>query len=183
MITIGLCTHFSETDRLAFDFALALAQKRQAQLNICHWLNSPFILRRDIVPDDLFRPSQTAPVTPALLTHLEHQLRAYYEPLLCDFTNVAFKLCEGNFQVELARCFRRHQLDLALLGDQPGELSGSSQTLAEFAARTAYPLVIVQAETPRFRLNSATRPWLDYLDLPEQSWEFSEHTTAALLRL
>ncbi len=52
------------------------------------------------------------PITPKLLTQLELELRQTYEPKLGDFTDVAFKLCEGMYQVELTRCFRQNLLDL-----------------------------------------------------------------------
>lgn len=180
MTTIGLCTHFSENDRLAFEFALDLAKKHQVQLNICHWLNSPYILRRDIVQDDLFSPGVSVTVTSALLTRLEYQLRAYYEPLLGDFTNVAFKLCEGHYQVELLRCFRQQLLDLVALGDQPDQMDEATQPLADFAAHTPYPLVIVQASEPRYRVNQAGLAWLDFMELPEHSWEVIESAPIAI---
>ena len=95
MKTVGLCTHFTETDEWAFEYALNLARARRLQLNICHWLRSPYKIRRDIVYDDLFTHQRTVSITPELLNQFELRLREYYEPKLGDFSDVAFKLCEG----------------------------------------------------------------------------------------
>jgi hypothetical protein len=167
--TIGLCTHFSDIDEVAFEFAFNLAKKNKAQLNICHWLNSPYTLRRDIVGDDLFNPVDQVPVTPELLTRLEYQLRAYYETKLGDFTDVAFKLCEGNYQVELHRCFHQHLLDLVVMGYvEPDEI----QPIESFAAGLSHPLVIVKnGDGPKFLLNNEALKWMDFLALEEGSWE------------
>ena len=90
--SIGLCTHFAETDEWAFQYALRLAQTADRTLTICHWLHSPFRLRRDIVDNDLFAPTGTVAITPRILAGLELQLREYYEPKLGEFTNVGFKI-------------------------------------------------------------------------------------------
>jgi hypothetical protein len=177
MKKIGLCTHFSQTDEWAFNFALELVRRQGWQLTICHWLNSPYSLRRDMVYPTLHEGGEPQPVTPTLLTQLELELRQMYEPKLGDFTDVAFKLCEGMYQVELTRCFRQNLLDLVVIGYQHfGEqtISGE-QPLEEFAAHLYYPVVIVGPDTPdHFMLNQAAQGWLDELQLPEGSWEAIE---------
>lgn len=173
MKTIGLCTHFTPTDEWAFTYALNLARTHDWQLTICHWLNSPYSLRRDMVYTDLENTSQVQPVTPALLTRLEYQLRQYYDAKLGDFTQVAFKLCEGLYQVELVRCFRQHLLDLVLMGYQlPDDRAASGeQSLESFALQLPYPLVIVGPDRPeQFWLNPAALTCLDDLQLPAGSW-------------
>jgi hypothetical protein len=174
MKTIGLCTHFMETDEWAFDYAFNLARSRGWQLNICHWLASPYKIRRDIVHDDLFKPTGTVTVTPELLNKFELQLRQYYEPKLGDFTEVAFKLCEGAYQVELIRCFRQNLLDLVVMGYQlpPEDAHAGEQPLEEFAARLQYPLVIVGLDGPgSFLINPKAFEMLDQLRLPGGSWK------------
>ncbi len=173
MTTVGFCTHFTQTDDWAFDYALGLARKHNWQLNICHWLHSPFKLRRDIVQTDLFAPTGETAITPQLLTRLERQLREHYDERLGDFTNVAFKLCEGMYQVELVRCLRQNLLDLVVMGYQADEteLEPGALPLEEFALRLQYPLVIVGCQGPRsFLLNPKAIEWLAKLDLPQQSW-------------
>ncbi len=176
MKKIGLCTHFAQTDDWAFDFALALARRQGWQLTVCHWLDSPYNLRRDMVYPSLDQDGEPQPVTPELLTRLELELRQAYDPRLGDFTEVAFKLCEGLYQVELVRCFRQNLLDLVVMGYRTGGHSASGeQPLEGFAAHLNYPLVIVGPEGPdRFLLNQAALAWLDDLQLPEGSWRVVE---------
>lgn len=172
--TIGLCTHFTQTDDWAFDYAFKLAQMRRLQLNICHWLESPYRIRRDIVYDHLLKPTRAVAVTPELLGKLELQLREYYEPKLGDFTDVGFRLCEGAYQVELIRCFRQNLLDMVVMGYQspPEDPYAGERPLEEFAANLAYPLVIVGLEGPEsFLVNQKAFGMLEQLDLPEGSWK------------
>ncbi len=174
MKTIGFCTHFTETDEWAFAYAFNLVRSRKLQLNICHWLESPYKIRRDIVYDDLFNPQKTVPVTPEILNKLELELREYYEPQLGDFTDVAFKLCEGAYQVELIRCFRQHLLDLVVMGYQepPSDASSVEQPLPQFAMNLPYPVVIVGVDGPdTFLLNRKAFEMIDRLALPEGSWQ------------
>jgi hypothetical protein len=177
MKKIGLCTHFSQSDGWAFDFALGLARKRGWQLIICHWLNSPYSLRRDIVYPTLHEGGEPQAVTPKLLTQLELELRQHFESKLGDFTNVAFKLCEGMYQVELTRCFRQNLLDLVVIGYQPGnaQMTSGEQRLEEFATHLDYPMVIVGPDEPdHYMLNKTAESWLDELQLPEGSWQAIE---------
>lgn len=173
MTTIGLCTHFSPSDEWAFDFALELARKQDWQLTICHWLNSPYSLRRDMVYPTLLEGGEPQPISPALLTKLELELRQYFEPKLGDFTNVAFKLCEGMYQVELTRCFRQNLLDLVVVGYQQDMPTASGeQPLMDFAAQLGYPMIIVGPdESDQYLLNQAARDWVEKLQLPEGSWQ------------
>jgi hypothetical protein len=46
---IGLCAVFSRQGDWAFDYALSLARHYQTKLNIFHFLESPYMLRRDVV--------------------------------------------------------------------------------------------------------------------------------------
>ena len=177
MKKIGLCTHFSQTDEWAFDFALKLVNRQRWQLTICHWLNSPYSLRRDMVFTTLRETGELQPITPKLLTQLELELRQIYEPKLGDFTDVAFKLCEGMYQVELTRCFRQNLLDLVVIGYQhfDEQMVSGEQPLEEFAAHLNYPLLIVGPDEPHlYMLNQAAQSWLDELQLPEGSWQAIE---------
>lgn len=176
MKNVGLCTHLSQTDEWAFNFALELVRKQEWQLTICHWLNSPYNLRRDMVYPSLNEDGEPQPITPELLTRLELELRQYFEPKLGDFTEVAFKLCEGMYQVELARCFRQNLLDLVVIGYPSGDLvTSGEQPIEEFAAQLNYPLVIVGPDAPEhYMLNQAAQSWLDDLQLPDGSWQAIE---------
>jgi hypothetical protein len=182
MKTVGLCTHFTHTDEWAFEYAFKLARSRGLQLNICHWLESPYRIRRDMVYADLFEPEETVPATLELLNRLELRLREYYEPKLGDFTDVAFKLCEGAYQVELIRCFRQNLLDLVVMGYQlpPEDPHAGQRPLEEFMVSLQYPLVIVGLDGPEsFLINQKATEMLDQLELPEGKWKVQQPVLAA----
>ncbi len=46
---VGLCAIFSKQGDWAFDYALQLARHHKTKLNIFHFLESPYMLRRDVV--------------------------------------------------------------------------------------------------------------------------------------
>jgi hypothetical protein len=180
MKNIGFCTHFTRTDDWAFHFALELARMHEWQLTVCHWLNSPYNLRRDIVYTSLQNQTDARPVTPPLVTRLELELRQYYDPQLADFTQIAFKLCEGMYQVELVRCLRQNLLDLVVMGYQKPEEEAVSgeQALEDFAFHLPYPMVIVGPDrADQFVLNRAAQKWINELALPEGSWRLIEPAT------
>jgi hypothetical protein len=184
MKTVGFCTHFAPTDEWAFEYALNLARTQHWQLNICHWLESPFTIRRDVVYADPFEHDQIVTVTPALLNQLERRLREYYEPKLGDFTEVAFKLCEGQYQVELVRCFRQQLLDLVVMGYQPAPDTPSlgERSVEAFAAGLAYPAIVVGGNGPgTFLINQAAVDLPDQLVLPEGRWTVLEPVLAPIL--
>jgi hypothetical protein len=177
MRTVGLCTHFTETDEWAFDYALELVRTKQLQLNICHWLESPYQVRRDQIYNDLFNHQNVVSVTPELLNKLELNLREYYEPKLGNFTDVAFKLCEGSYQVELIRCLRQHLLDLVVMGYQQPSVATSSaeQPLELFALNLPYPVIVVGKDGPNtFLLNHKAAEIRDWLALPAGGWQVLE---------
>ncbi len=182
MTTIGLCTHFSQTDEWAFDYALTLAKKNQWHMIICHWLQSPYSLRRDMVNDDLFTPQKTVPVDEKLLVKLEYQLREYFDQKLGDFTDVAFKLCEGNYQVELNRCIRQNLLDLVVMGYQTQEDAQEHNEKSQelFSFESDFPLIIVGADGPQtYQLNQKALAWKDQLQLKEGAWKVIQAQTAS----
>jgi hypothetical protein len=173
MKTVGLCTHFTETDKWAFDYAFELVQKRHLQLNICHWLESPYQVRRDLVYDDLFSHQKLVSATPELLNKLELKLRQHYEPKLGNFTDVAFKLCEGSYQVELMRCFRQNLLDMVVMGYQKlaPDASSGEQPMESFIVGLPFPIVVVGPEVPNsFLINEKASEIVELLALPEGSW-------------
>ncbi|MEW5873408.1 MAG: hypothetical protein AB1894_29375 [Chloroflexota bacterium] len=178
MKVIGLCTRFTPADEWAFDYAFKLVKAHGWQLNICHWLHSPYRLRREMVQADLFEPGELVTATPEVLNHLEYQLRQYFDERLGDFTNAAFKLCEGMYQVEMVRCFRQNLLDLVVMGYQEAakisfsdETESGSLPLEEFIAGLHHPVILVGHQGPgTFLLNQKAVEWLEVLDIPEGQW-------------
>jgi len=94
MKAIGFCSHFIPQGDWAFDYALKLARTRNLQLNIFHWLASPFRLRRDMVyADD--EQTHVERVTEELKLRKDRELREYYDERLGDFVDVGFRFARA----------------------------------------------------------------------------------------
>ncbi|MFH0957823.1 MAG: universal stress protein, partial [Pseudomonadota bacterium] len=112
---IGLCATFSRQGDWAFDYALGLARKHGTRLNIFHFLESPYTLRRDVVFVDAEK-TKTAPVTPDLIAKKDKELRMGFDSRLGDYVNVGFRLCEGAHEIELRKCFKKGDYEVLVIG-------------------------------------------------------------------
>ena len=168
---IGLCAIFSRQGDWAFDFALSLARSHKAKLNIFHFLESPYTLRRDVVFVDAEK-TQTARVTPEFIAQKDKQLRELFEERLDDYLDVGFRLCEGNDEWELRKCFRKGQYDVLVVGyNEKGASFGGTTTIEAFAARFPGPVVLVGPDAPDcFYVNDAAAERAQELGVPEGKW-------------
>ena len=174
MESIGLCSHYSRQGDWAFDFAFRLASEKDIQLNIFHWLESPFRFRREIVYADN-KKQEVVRVTDELKAKKELELREYYEAKLGDFVKVGFRLCEGNEGAELARCLRRREYDVLVLGyvDRGADFGG--QVIERFASHFKVPVVMVGPDKPNsYHLNKRGVDIEGHLGLKENEWSLIE---------
>lgn len=179
MKSIGICTQFNPSDDWAFDLGFQIAQRGNHKLVICHWLKSPYRLRRDIVENDLFSPTGTVEITPELQVQFERQLRECFDERLGDFTNVAFKLCEGQYQVELARCFHQNLLDLVIMGyhSAPQDLAGGLRPQVEFASGFHHPVILVGMDGSfSYWLNASAEQVISEYHIP-RDWHQTQVST------
>jgi len=168
---IGLCALFSRQGDWAFDYALGLARKHQTKLNIFHFLESPYTLRRDVVFVDSDK-TQTTTVTPELIAQKDKELRMGYDNKLGDYVDVGFRLCEGINEIELRKCFKKGDYEVLVIGYQlKGADFGGTTTIEEFSSKFHGPVVLVGPEAPdMFYINGAAKKVLDQLDIPEGKW-------------
>jgi len=168
---IGLCALFSKQGDWAFDYALALARKHKTKLNVFHFLESPYAIRRDVVFVDADK-QETAVVTPELIDRKDKELRLNYDDRLGDYTEVGFRLCEGSNEWELKKCFKKGDYELLVIGyEGKGADFGGTTTVEEFARRFHGPLVLVGPDAPTsFAINEKAKALLDQLDIPEGKW-------------
>ena len=174
MESIGLCSHYSRQGDWAFDFAFRLASEKDIQLNIFHWLESPFRFRREIVYADN-KKQEVVRVTDELKAKKELELREYYEAKLGDFVKVGFRLCEGNEGAELARCLRRREYDVLVLGyvDRGADFGG--QVIERFASHFKVPVVMVGPDKPNsYHLNKRGVDIVGQLGLKKNEWSLIE---------
>jgi hypothetical protein len=169
---IGLCAVFSKQGDWAFDYALHLARMHKTQLNIFHFLESPYALRRDVVFVDS-KKEKTAVVSPDLIAEKDKELRMKYDTLLNDYTEVGFRLCEGNDEIELRKCFKKGDYEVLVIGYQaPGAPFGGTTTVDEFAKKFAAPVILVGPDSPdSFFINEKAKEILGQLDLPDGKWK------------
>jgi hypothetical protein len=168
---IGLCAIFSEQGDWAFDYALSLARHHQTRLNIFHFLESPYKLRRDVVFVDPERKI-TGKVTPEFVAKRDEELRIAFEERLNDYADVGFRLCEGNDEFELRKCFRKGQYEVLIIGyREKGAKFGGTTTVEEFAAKFRGPVVLVGPDSPNsFHLNDAAVKRVIDLMIPDSQW-------------
>ncbi|MDA8405368.1 MAG: universal stress protein [Deltaproteobacteria bacterium] len=168
---IGLCATFSRQGDWAFDYALNLARKHQTRLNIFHFLESPYTLRRDVVFVDADK-TRTEIVTPELIAQKDKELRMGFDSRLGDYVDVGFRLCEGIDEVELKKCFKKGDYEVLVIGYQTrGAEFGGTTTIEEFSWKFHGPVVLVGPEAPdMFYINEASKNILDQLNLPDGKW-------------
>ena len=99
---IGLCAIFSRQGDWAFDYALSLARKHKAKLNVFHFLESPYAVRRDVVFVDA-KKDKTAVVTPDLIAKKDKELRLKYDERLGDYIDVYISLDKNKSESDTAK--------------------------------------------------------------------------------
>lgn len=169
---IGLCAIFSRQGDWAFDYALSLARHYRTKLNIFHFLESPYMLRRDVVFVDAEK-TKTAPVTPEFIATKDREMRETYEDRLGDYVEVGFRLCEGNDEWELRKCFKKGDYEVLVIGYKAkGAAFGGTTTIEEFTAKFKGPVVLVGPDSAdSFYINEAAEQRIADLNLPEGKWK------------
>jgi hypothetical protein len=168
---VGLCAFFSQQGDWAFDYALSLARHHGTKLNIFHFLESPYVLRRDVVFVDPER-TITERVTPELVAKRDKAMREAFEDRLSDYGDVGFRLCEGNDEFELRKCFRKGQYEVLVIGyKESGASFGGTTTIEAFASKFQGPVVLVGPDSPdSYHLNQAAHKRLVDLMIPDEKW-------------
>lgn len=169
---VGLCAVSSRQGDWAFDYALALARQHQTNLNIFHFLESPYTLRRDVVFVDADK-KVTAKVTPDLIATKDKEMREMFDERLGDYIDVGFHLCEGNDEWELRKCFKKGDYEVLVIGYKgKGADFGGTTTIEAFADKFKGPVVLVGPDAPdAFYLNEAAEQRIGDLMIPDGKWK------------
>ncbi len=168
---IGLCAVFSRQGDWAFDYALSLARHHKTKLNIFHFLESPYILRRDVVFVDAEK-TKTATVTPDLIAEKDKEMREMFDQKLGDYVEVGFRLCEGNDEFELRKCFKKGDYEVLVIGYKSiGAAFGGTTTIEEFTAKFKGPVILVGPDaSDSFYLNEHAEKRVSELMIPDGKW-------------
>ncbi len=169
---IGLCALFSRQGDWAFDYALGLARNHKTRLNIFHFLESPYMLRRDVVFVDADK-KETVKVTPDLINKKDREMREMFDPRLGDYVDVGFRLCEGNDEVELRKCFKKGDYEVLVIGyNEKGAAFGGSTTIEAFAEKFHGPVVLVGPDAAdSFYINQPAEQRIQDLLIPDGKWK------------
>jgi hypothetical protein len=169
---IGLCAIFSRQGDWAFDYALSLARHHKTKLNVFHFLESPYMLRRDVVFVDAEK-TKTAPVTPELIAKQDKELREMFDERLGDYVEVGFRLCEGNDEWELRKCFKKGDYEVLVIGyKEQGASFGGTTTIEEFGSKFKGPLVLIGPDSAdAFYINEHAQRRLEDLLIPAGKWK------------
>jgi hypothetical protein len=146
----------------AFDYALALAVQHDVRLDIFFFPTPP---GRPHAPRG--RRGELAELSEEEKTQIEKDVRLYYDELLGDVVNVGFRLCEGDEDPELRRCFLiRREYDILVLPYEGHHCPFGSKTIEEFAESMPCPTVLVGPERPdQLYVNELSDLWIDRLGL------------------
>ncbi len=168
---VGLCAIFSRQGDWAFDYALSLARHHKTKLNIFHFLESPYMLRRDVVFVDAEK-KETATVTPDLIARKDKEMRETFDERLGDYVDVGFRLCEGNDEFELRKCFKKGDYEVLVIGyKEKGAAFGGTTTIEAFAHKFKGPTVLVGPDSPdSFHINEAAEKRVGDLLIPDSTW-------------
>jgi hypothetical protein len=164
---VGYCARMTPAGDWAFEYAFDLAVAHGVRLNIFFFPSSPF---RPHHPRG--RRGEHARLSVEQMIALEREARFYYDPLLADYVDVGFRLCEGDEDPELRRCLiMERDFDILVLAYEGHRCRFGGRTVEEFAEAMPCPAVLVGPErSGQVFLNSAAELWIDELGLTSRRW-------------
>ena len=184
---VGLCAVFSRQGEWAFDYARFLARHHRTRLNIFHFLESPYKLRRDVVFIDAEkeRPAKShRNLSPA-------RIKSYVTPLRSDLaitrrsdSGCAKEMTNSSF----GNVSGRASMKFWSSGTSPrGAAFGGTTTIESFTRRSKGPVVLVGPAAPDcYFLNEAAERRLVDLMIPAENGSASgpaEDGVSVILRL
>jgi hypothetical protein len=170
--SIGFCAHYSEQGDWAFDYALRLCREGRLQLNVFHFLSSPY------EPDDGRIRELPKEELERIAVDQERELRLYYDQRAGDYLEVGFRLCYDDSWTELHRCLMIREFQLLVLAVPEASARFSRKPIEEWAESFISPVVLVGPDGPdSFRLNSRAALIVDRLGIEAGQWSKIEGVT------
>jgi len=172
---VGYCARLDEVGDWAFELALTLARRHNVVLDVFFF------------PDPCGdqhpsrgRTGEMSRMSNAAEIELEKRVRLYYDERLGDFTNVGFRLCEGDEEPELRRCLiMRREYDVLVLPYRSYGHRFGGRSIEEFAQSMPCPTILVGPDREnRLFVNATAHIWMDRLGLQEADWEELSRDTA-----
>lgn len=163
---IGFCAFMTEVGDRAFEFALDVARRHRAQLDVFIFPCAPCLKH-----DPRGRSGKLFTMSEAEMIEAEKKVRLYYDDKLGDYIDAGYRLCLGDEAPELRRCLFDRQYDILVLPyEEKGGVFGE-RPIEEFANRMQCPVVLVGpvGET-EVHVNRPARLWLTELGLDDTPW-------------
>ncbi len=159
---IGVCARLDEVGDWAFDLALDIARRHRVVLDVFFFPGSfadPHARRG--------RHGEQQRLTRKQAIDLEREVRMYYDARAGDYTEVGFRLCEGDEEPELRRCLAaRREFDVLVLPCPARGCPLGDRTIEEFAEAMPCPTILVGPDDrEQRRANSAAWLWRDRLGI------------------
>jgi hypothetical protein len=164
---VGFCAWTEEEGDPAFRYALDLARRHEARLDV-------FIF--PTLPCDPHPPRGRSGELFAISSRdeveIERRVRLYYDELLEDYLEVGYRLCRGDESPELRRCLFDREYDILVLPYLAEGCRFGVRSIEEFAHRMQCPVVLVGPGTEGgIHLNHPARLWLSELGLEGGEWK------------
>jgi len=164
---VGYCARMTPVGDWAFQLALDLARRYDAQLDI-------FIFPTHPCEEHEPRGARgdRAGISDQDAIDIEREVRLYYDELLGDYVKVGFRLCLGDEAPELKRCLFGREYDVLMLAYEKRLCPFGERPIEEFADRMQCPVVLVgPGSRNEIYLNSPAELWTADLGLDDREWK------------
>jgi len=171
---IGYCARMTNVGDWAFQFALELARRHDAQLNVFYFASSPYEAHasRGRAGDRLVLSREED-------IELERKVRLYYDERLGDYVKVGFRLCPGDEMPEMRRCLFGREYDILVVAYEGSLCSFGECSVEQFAEHMQCPVVLVGPNRPdEIHLNVPAKLWTPELGLEDAQWQLVSGVTA-----
>jgi len=163
---VGYCARMTKEGNRAFRFALDLARRHDAQLDIFIFPTSP-------CEEHEPRGGRRAPVeiSDQDAIDIEREVRLYYDEFFGDYVKVGFRLCLGDEAPELKRCLFDREYDVLVLAYERRLCPFGERPIEEFADRMQCPVILIgPGSGNEIYLNHPAKLWTTDLGLDNREW-------------
>ena len=173
---VGLIANYSKQGDWAFKLAFETARSNNLQLNIFHFLESPYDVSFDMIPSEI--PVQCREEKE--LIERDRSLREYYDELLEDYIDVGFRICEkGRHNYELKQCLKDKEYQLLIIPYLKTGVSFGNMPIEEFAYRFIAPVILVGPDQKdEFHVNPPAKILIDSATLDLETWKSMRKPTS-----
>lgn len=161
---VGFCARYAEDGDRAFDFALDLARKSGAKLNVFYFLNDPYD------PSDQGPQNLSHAELEKLAVAKEKDLRLYYDQKAGDYLDVGFRVCYDESWTELHRCLLVREFQVLVLAYPERGAYFAKRHIEDFADRFISPAILVGPGPDEFYLNKPATQLAPVLGLNEENY-------------